>query len=654
MLIRGGELKQYIQSMRECTVRASAFVIGSRHGSVVFDFTGVNVCTFTLRKHSGNGKVVVTCGDKVSTETVTSKSAQKLTVDLAHSKSVKLSRPKDGIGSVIILDIALDMDWNTKLSKASECRSIKIVNGKALASEGSNIKADAIREVATNPPNMFKINNNNTVVEFAGACEITSLQLDGQGGAKLDYPHLPEVTQSSPGPSKGNGLVRPAPASPRVILDTRSNGFHSQFANGDAKVPNRNFARLGRHGAYSIPLSLLQGNTEYSVLVEASPVSRSGNSKFTVDIEPSTSPAPTIMFAANKTKAIMINTAPMGPYKLVIGRHPSSTGDILLNRIVLSEAHARKLMPGEAPAQQFTLPELPAQMVEYFDGEESSADGSWRLGRIPKTIHFYWGAKKLPFLRYLCLYSFIKQNCDWKVKLHVPATLGPNQPTWHTVEQKETTKTHQLSRDYMAQARSLPIEIVTHDFKKYSFNNNAHEVHKSDFLRWILLSSEGGVWSDNDIIFTQPMSFMTDNTTKNAGCDTVVCQYPHGAHAIGFLMSSQKNAFYTAVSHLARKNFRSNRYQSLGSDILNTKFPKLMRSSKNCKLLRLNPNTVYSVTNIPDFLSPKTYIQNYPDAIGFHWYGGHPRISKVEATINSDNYTDHKSFIAKLVQYVME
>jgi GT2 family glycosyltransferase len=268
-------------------------------------------------------------------------------------------------------------------------------------------------------------------------------------------------------------------------------------------------------------------------------------------------------------------------------------------------------------------------------------NNEWKLKNIPKIIHFYWGGTKLSFLRYLSIYSFRKQNPDWKIKLHVPEVLGAIVPTWNTVEQKISKSIQDHGDNCFDLIPGLDVEIITHNFDKWGFSNTAHEVHKSDFIRWILLSSEGGVWSDMDILYTMPINYMIDNNENNVNIRTCACAYIDGCHAIGFLMSSQNNDYYQKISNLAKKKFRAKDYQSMGNKLF----------IKTDGVLYINEQAVYSIQNIDQFFNYNLNLEDYPNAIGFHWYGGHPRTANLENIITTFA-GDEGTFIGKIVKYI--
>jgi GT2 family glycosyltransferase len=268
----------------------------------------------------------------------------------------------------------------------------------------------------------------------------------------------------------------------------------------------------------------------------------------------------------------------------------------------------------------------------------------WKLKNIPKIIHFYWGGAKLSFLRYLTIYSFIKNNPGWSVKLHIPKILGNNNATWNSNEQKISQNQINII-DCFNLISELNVEIIKHDFVEYGFFNNVNEVHKSDFLRWKLLHLYGGIWSDMDILYTQPINYMIDNNDQNSNITTGVCTYDDGIYAIGFLMSSVDNIYYKKISEIASKKFKAKDYQSIGNKLL----PLNIRKEPN--VLYINVNTVYSITNCDNFFNGHLNVEDFTNAIGFHWYGGHNKTAELEKIIYSFN-CENFSFINKLVKYI--
>lgn len=265
----------------------------------------------------------------------------------------------------------------------------------------------------------------------------------------------------------------------------------------------------------------------------------------------------------------------------------------------------------------------------------------WHLTKIPKVVHFYWGGSKLSYLRYLSIESFRLHNPDWKIVVHVPSVLSQAAPSWDTFQQKSSS----VVEDYF---HKIPAnEIMRHDFDNYDFDNHAHEVHKSDFLRWKLLAEHGGVWSDIDILYSRSMNCLQSNNAVNAGVDTVLCPLvPPKKHTVGFLMSSQNNEFCHWMHATSRSEYNPNIYQCMGSDILNKNFPtynSFHQQFPSNQFLFLENKAVYSITSkeIDRFFSVvnndiKKKI-NSSSVIGFHWFAGHPISQEFENKLTDQN-----------------
>jgi mannosyltransferase OCH1-like enzyme len=170
----------------------------------------------------------------------------------------------------------------------------------------------------------------------------------------------------------------------------------------------------------------------------------------------------------------------------------------------------------------------------------------WHLTKIPKIAHFYWGGGALSYLRFLSVASFKKQNPDWQVQVHVPSVDSVAPADWN----------NNISQDFRTQLVELDVDVVAHDFDSYGLTNQAHEVHKSDFLRWRLLATQGGLWSDIDILYIRSMNNLAENLAENSTVDTALCPLmPPNKHTVGFILGSANNAFYKHTSELSLKNY---------------------------------------------------------------------------------------------------
>ena len=282
---------------------------------------------------------------------------------------------------------------------------------------------------------------------------------------------------------------------------------------------------------------------------------------------------------------------------------------------------------------------------------------TWYLKDIPKKINFYWGDKHyhLSYLRYLSLLSARENNPDFEIYLHVPLYPSNNQITWTTGEQVENDKSN---KNWFNEIQDLDIKIIKHDFNNCGFSNLEHEVHKSDFLRWIILFEYGGFWSDIDIIYSKSLYDASFNVPENYNINTGIHIYPKiNMHAIGFLFSSLNNELFKECHYIAARKFleKSNTgYQSLGSVILNENFPtinSIISKYKNLKVLNIDTDVVYSVgpNDIPN-LYEKNISINKNSSIGIHWFGGHPLAKKFESSLTDKNLNNFKNSLSNYIK----
>jgi len=223
----------------------------------------------------------------------------------------------------------------------------------------------------------------------------------------------------------------------------------------------------------------------------------------------------------------------------------------------------------------------------------------------------------------MTLETFIGLNRDWHVKFYYPK-FPYKDMSWESHEQKYEIE----CEDYLEKIKKLPVEIIPFDFEDIGVPNNISEVYKSDFLRWYLLSTAGGLWSDMDILYFKPMNSLEFNTPENANVDTGVCIGSYG-HSIGFMLASRDNLYYRYIWQRTKPAWNPNNYQSIGSILSNRIFPTI--DAIHRILPSLNPvnipmNAVYAYNALDIFKIYKTkdmskYEQN---SIGLHWYAGHP------------------------------
>lgn len=246
-----------------------------------------------------------------------------------------------------------------------------------------------------------------------------------------------------------------------------------------------------------------------------------------------------------------------------------------------------------------------------------------------KVAHFYWGGGPLSYLRYLTIKSFQKYNPDWEVQLHVPVTGVMVQNTWGTGEQPEPY----FGEDYTNKLEHL---FVVHDFENLGFLNLIPETYKSDFLRWHLLSTEGGLWLDMDILFFRPVPPIERN------CITAC--FP--VYYICFVYSEKTEFFKEIREHALNIDFSD--YQSIGSHL----FYKLYQGHIGIDLI--NPVIVLPVTRLNKLHVIFDSCRNLDltDSIGLHWFGGHKLGREWENRITESNWDTYDNILCEVIKEI--
>lgn len=243
---------------------------------------------------------------------------------------------------------------------------------------------------------------------------------------------------------------------------------------------------------------------------------------------------------------------------------------------------------------------------------------NWNL-RVEKKLHVYWGGGTLPYIRFLTVKSFMHHNPDWEVKLWLPQQPSVKR-TWESRELNYPV----LCNDCTPSLMALPVTITEVDFRQFGFENTISEVHKSDFLRLFLLSHEGGLWSDMDIIYFKPMTELAVNIPENKDKQVFVC-ISHYGHSAGFLMAVKGNKYYELLTTMAKNNFDPKKYQGIGATMFNEQLPSLESINIISPAVNIDMDAVY----IHDAMHIKDILDGTPPrftskSIGIHWYAGHP------------------------------
>ncbi len=291
--------------------------------------------------------------------------------------------------------------------------------------------------------------------------------------------------------------------------------------------------------------------------------------------------------------------------------------------------------------------EMLAANLELFNQTKQenriNPNDKWRFN-VPKILHVYWDKSPLSYLQLLTVITFHYYNPDWQIFVHVPTERYTGDLTWNTPEQKINYN----GKDYTDTLLNLPY-VTKKDicFADIGFNNTMPEVFKSDFLRWHLLGTTGGCWSDMDIFYTGPMSSITPEGFMIVGeghkVDTGVCirddTDPYSVtgrvliHIVGFHLACPNNALFKKLSELSPKALNVKNYQSIGSHLLRAVLPQSSTITKHfhtLNVINISSEVVYPFSDkqVDQIFNATNHHLISSRTIGIHWFNGSP-ISKM-------------------------
>jgi len=277
----------------------------------------------------------------------------------------------------------------------------------------------------------------------------------------------------------------------------------------------------------------------------------------------------------------------------------------------------------------------------------------WELNKIPQKAHFYWGNETISFLRYLTVYSFRKLNPDWQINIYIPSEKYKGNISWKTGESYDGLSFK--GKDYTQELLSLDgINVKEFDFSSYPFVKDAPENYKSDLFRWYILTHEGGLYSDIDILYFRPMKDLFFNSTENKDVDAAICLQKYG-HIIGFLLSSRDNPFFKRLLLNCEKSFNDEHYQSISAPMANEVYPTMDCINKMFPGLffqNMPMGVVYALDhlNIPAIFYSSDLSCLKPETIGIHWYAGGIVSQQFNNELTDENFLSYDNIIAQKIK----
>ncbi|RMD57650.1 hypothetical protein D6833_13735, partial [Candidatus Parcubacteria bacterium] len=172
----------------------------------------------------------------------------------------------------------------------------------------------------------------------------------------------------------------------------------------------------------------------------------------------------------------------------------------------------------------------------------------------------------------------------------------------------------------------------------------------SDVLRWKLMADGAGFYSDTDILYVKPVRPLIEISNRS----DLILWYFDDHLAIEFLCAKNKNTFFRDVYRASLHVSDFTTYQAAGVGLIYRMVGMRVNHSKGClaALRRRYPHLtfgsppkhlLYPVHPLDTSKLHSRVVKLHPEAVGFHWYGGHPSSRKAIATLTTSNWRQYTS-----------
>lgn len=234
----------------------------------------------------------------------------------------------------------------------------------------------------------------------------------------------------------------------------------------------------------------------------------------------------------------------------------------------------------------------------------------------------------MSWMRWLTLKSFCYFNPDWKTKLILPSEKCGKRG-WRSRELDDQEYT---GKDYTSCVYELGVEVDTWQCPI----PNLPSAQASDLYEWYLLSTDGGFYSDLDILYIKPLEELYTRVSK---ADVIFCKAGPD-FAIGFLGAASGCVLFRSFYAEALKSIRVENYQSAGTEAVyraarlwpvnlnrdprtsDRAIAEFRRVYPSLEIVEVPGATIYPYTwKTADALYDRTCVIG-AETIGIHWYGG--------------------------------
>lgn len=277
---------------------------------------------------------------------------------------------------------------------------------------------------------------------------------------------------------------------------------------------------------------------------------------------------------------------------------------------------------------------------------------------VPKKAFFYWGNHTMSWLRYMTLYSFRKFNPDWEMELHV-SDIDIKNKYWKGNERQDFHS--YAGKNWLPEVEKLGVT-----FKECPvFVEGAGPSHNSNFFKWNELATNGGIYSDMDILYIKPIE---EYYQKIKGFQTGLSYFTgknskrysnfNGYFSIGFMFSAGSNKFFKDVLDSAMTTYNLSNYQGAGVEPLY----KMLGNTKGIDKYREGMHFIPMKVVYPYRSNQQKYffqvVNNHQIhgglTVGIHWYAGHAMAQAFNKSVSPETLNSQSNTMSHWLQYVLD
>jgi len=192
---------------------------------------------------------------------------------------------------------------------------------------------------------------------------------------------------------------------------------------------------------------------------------------------------------------------------------------------------------------------------------------------IPKVMFSFQGESTLSMLKCITYYSFKEHNPDWKVKIF---------------------RSNRIKYDDNSYAHLLKdiVEFEVIDLDAINCPTGLKIPTVCDFVKYYILSKYGGLWSDCDILYTNPITEITGEIIGDPNNIDLVLSHD-GIYYTALLMSTQGNKFFEYVFVNCKNFINQNEDVCIGGRLLShiAPNPADIKTKFGLNIVNMKPST---------------------------------------------------------------